>query len=241
MRRALARTVGALVVVASVVGAAASAAAAEATPQAPAASPQAAAPVPAPRPVLPPGGAFGPGWDPTRPPPVEPTESGPGIVSASLLAAGPAEVEGLRGENRSGVSPYFGVALDVEIAAGSTTKLLGAASVVAQPDEGEPLPLLVACTPTMDNPVAVHHGPGVGLSAWNIAIDGRTWFCGGRTARLAIETRDSGFRLTSESGTAWKGPMVLLFQSQASAPRRVVLAGVTVELPQRAKSDSKAN
>ena len=52
--------------------------------------------------------------------------------------------------------------------------VLGPASVVAQVERGNSIPLVVACTPTMDDPLAVFHGAGARLAAWNIAIDGRT-------------------------------------------------------------------
>ena len=259
MRRSLARSVVALAAVVTVLGAAGSVLATDAAPEVPKAGPQGAAPMAGPQgaaptasptgaaPTASPQGAaplaspFGPGWDPTRPPPEEPKESGPGIVSATVVAAGPAEVEQLRGVGKDGASPFFGVVLDVQIAAGSTTTLLGAASVVAQPESGSAVPLFVACTPTMDDPLAVYHGKGIGLSTWNIAVDGGAWFCGGRTGRLAIHVRDSGFRVTAKPGSAWKGPLVLLFEQQAESPRRVLLPGVTVELPLRARSDDRTN
>jgi hypothetical protein len=152
-------------------------------------------------------------------------------VSATLVAAGAADVEELRDGNAAGAAPFFGVVLDVRIAGGSTTALFDATSVVAQTMDATTRPLVAACTPTIDDPLAVWHALGIGLGAWNIAIDGRTWFCGGRTGRLAIRIGEGGFRVTIGPGNAWNGPLVLLFANTAERPSRVVLLGTTVAVP----------
>jgi hypothetical protein len=177
------------------------------------------------------GGPFGPGYDPTRPAPVEPETKGKGIVSATVVAAGPADVEQLRMTGAPDAPPYFGVVLDLRVEAGSTTPLLSAASIAAQPESGPARPVVAACLPTMDDPAAVYHLDGIRIGAWNIAIDGRTWNCSGRTGRLAIRIGTGGFRVTIKPGADWNGPLLLLFDPQPDPPRRIVLPGVTVELP----------
>ena len=180
---------------------------------------------------------FGPGWDPTRPPPQEPKETGAGIVAATLVASGAADIE----EQLPGPSPFFGVVLDVRIAAGSTTPVLAAASVVAEREGGPAAALAVACTPTQNESLSVYHGAGARLAAWNIAIDGRTWLCGGRTGRMAVRVGAGGLRLTTSPGAAWNGPLVLLFEAAADSLRRVVLPGATVDLTAPKKTDDKVN
>lgn len=190
-----------------------------------------AADVAPPVPPLPSGSPFGPGYDPTRPPPTEPETKGKGIVLATLVAAGPADVEQLRMTGQPDAPPYFGVALDIRIEAGSTTPALDTASIHAQPESGSAIPVFAACLPTMDDPMAVYHRDGVRIGAWNIAIDGRTWNCSGRTGRLAIRLGTGGFRVSIKPGADWNGPLILLFDAQGESPRRVALPGATVELP----------
>jgi len=190
-----------------------------------------------PAPPLPSGGPFGPGYDPTRPPPQEPETKGKGIVSAALVAAGPADVEQLRLTGQPDAPPYFGVVLDIRIEAGSTTPALDAASIRALPESGSAVAIVAACLPTMDDPMAVYHRDGVRIGAWNIAIDGRTWACSGRTGRLAIRVGTGGFRVSIKPGADWNGPLVLLFDAQGESPRRVELPGATVELPLPSKPD----
>jgi hypothetical protein len=192
-------------------------------------------------PVSPVPSPFGPGYDPTRPAPEEPKESGPGIVTATVAAAGPADIEQLRAVGGKGASPFFGVVLDLELAGGSTTKLLGAESVVLQADNGSTVPLFAACAPTMDEESAVFKGLDVGISSWDVMIGDRSWKCGGRTARMAALVRTTGIRLTAKPGPAWKGPLVLLFEAQGAPPPRIVVAGITVQLPLPAKGIDKKN
>lgn len=193
-----------------------------------------------PAPQVPTGGPFGPGYDPTRPPPKEPETKGKGIVAATLVAVGPADVEQLRMTGQPDAPPYFGVVLDIRIEAGSTTPALDTASIHAQPESGSAIAAVAACLPTMDDPMAVYHRDGVRIGAWNVAIDGRTWNCSGRTGRLAIRLGTGGFRVTIQPGADWNGPLILLFDAQGESPRRVVLPGVTVELPLPSKESDGA-
>jgi hypothetical protein len=182
---------------------------------------------------------FGPPYDPTRPPPQEPQQTGPGIVSAKVAIVGPAEIEELATPDASDPKPYAAVVLDVEIAAGSTTTLLAPASVVAKSEDGESMPVFAICTPTAEAPVTVFHGAGGKYHAWHVAVADRIFFCGGRNARLAVELGEGGMRLTTPD--AWSGPMLLFFKTPAPAIRRVVLAGREIELPKPESPTAGAN
>ncbi|MFN2425850.1 MAG: hypothetical protein ABR587_05335 [Candidatus Binatia bacterium] len=258
MRCAFARSVVSLLAAATVLAATGRAGATGAAPSA--AKPIEAAPAPAapavaapaaPSAVSPPAvetpaaptpmaSPFGPGYDPTRPAPVEPKPTGPGFVSATVVAAGIGEVDEL---GDTGDPRRFVVVLDVRVAAGSTTALLSAESVMAKAENGNSTPLLAACTPTMADPLAVYHRPGARIASWHVAVDGQTWHCGGRTARLAVMMETGGFGITAKPGE-WNGELVLFFAIAQDAPRRVVLPGLTVELPLRSdagKDDDEAN
>lgn len=175
---------------------------------------------------------FGPGYDPLQPPPEEPKDTGPGIVGATLVASGPAEVEELRDPKDENASRFLGVALDVRVAPGSTTPVLGRTSVTALTVAGEALPLVAACTPTGGDALTVDQGGGASLGAWHVAIGDRTWFCGGRNARLAVRIGPGGLRLvTGAGGGEWKGPLVLLFERRDAALASVVIPGAKVDIP----------
>jgi len=174
---------------------------------------------------------FGPGYDPTRPPPVAPAPTGAGFVAANVVGSGLAEVQELPG------TPFFGVVLDVRVEAGSTTRMIDA-SVVAQTENGNSSPLIAGCVPLMENPLAMSYREGVKTGHWHIHVDRRTWFCGGRTARLAIRVGTGGFAITA-GAEPLDVPLVLLFAHEAETSRRIVLPGLTVELPLPGKDDDR--
>lgn len=183
---------------------------------------------------------FGPPYDPTRPPPEEPKEAGAGIVSAALLASGTVAIEEMPVADPS-ASPFFGVALEVEIAAASTTPVLGPSSVSVRLEAGSDLPLAVACIPTIDDPDGLWRADDSTVAAWNIQVDDRSWFCGGRSARMAVRVGPGGLRLRTPPGASWKGPLLLLFaRLGGEVPRRVVLPGASVDLPALPKDDEAA-
>ncbi|MFN2376895.1 MAG: hypothetical protein ABR538_10180 [Candidatus Binatia bacterium] len=180
---------------------------------------------------------FGPAYDPTRPPPEEPKDAGPGIVAATLIASGIVAIEEMPVADPT-ASPFFGVALEVEVAAASTTPVLGPSTVSVRPEEGSDLPLAVACTPTMDDPDGRWRADDSTVAAWNIQVDNHSWYCGGRSARMAVRVGPGGLRLRTPPGSSWKGPLLLLFaRLGGETPRRVVLPGAAVELPAPPKSD----
>jgi hypothetical protein len=183
-------------------------------------------------------GLFGPNYDTTRPPPQPPEPRGPGIVSAALVASGDVIIEGLGDEQNGGKSPYFGVLLDVRIAADSTTKELGKSSIVATTDSGKSFPLEVACLPTADAPLSFFTEQAAPLGVWNVSIGGQFVTCGGRTARLAYGVDAGGFWLSNSPGTAWNGPMLLLFETKDRDIRHIALPGPTVQVPP-AKNDGE--
>ena len=201
------------------------------TPGARGAEPTVAAPALPDSPPPPIPSPFGPGHDPTRPLPEEPQPHGAGIVAATLVVAGSADVEELRGADVPAASPLFAAVVDVRIAAGSTTATLGAASVVARPEAGSAVPLYGACVPDADPPLSVYHVPAVWLREWHVAVGGRTFYCGGRTERLAVLVATGGVRLTNTATEAWHGSVLLLFRPGPDVLRRVELPGATVELP----------
>jgi hypothetical protein len=173
---------------------------------------------------------FGDPWDPTRPPPVEPQPSGPGITSARLVASGPADVrEYPRPEGTPPV--FFGAVLDIAIAPGSTTEVLGPASVTLTPASGEAAPLFAACMPTIEDPTMVTTGAGTSLAAWTIAIGEQTWRCGDRNGRMIRRVSPAGFKLTGPAPAGWTGLLVLLFEGQDAPPKSVSIAGRPVEIP----------
>jgi len=180
---------------------------------------------------------FGPGYDPTRPAPTEPTTSGRGITVAKLVASGAAEVEEL---NQAGVAtePLFAVVLDVTLAANSTTAPLQAASVSVRPEKGDAAALFALCSPTAELESSVYRPLDAGLAAWHVAVAGRRWYCGGRTARLLIKLREGGVRLVNAAASEWKGPLLLLFHCASDLPREVSLAGTTVKLPEPRHDDA---
>lgn len=183
---------------------------------------------------------FGPAYDPTRPPPEEPKDAGPGIVAATLLASGNVAIEEMPVADPS-ASPFFGVALEVEIAAASTTPALAPSSVTVRPEEGADLPLAVACTPTIDDPDGLWRADDSTVAAWNIQVGDRSWYCGGRSARMAVRVGPGGLRLRTPPGSSWKGPLLLLFaRLGGEVPRRVVLPGIVVDLPAPPKGDDAA-
>jgi len=206
---------------------------------APAADPPAAPPVA--------GSPFGPPWDPVQGPPQEPKEKGRGIESLTLVATGRAEVQELPAAGEGPANRYFAAVLELRIAPESTSPLLGAESVFATAgggegegkgenkgkDEGavERIPAAVACLPTAGVQVSVWHGPDLGLAGWNVAVAGRTWYCGGRTARLAVRLRSSGIRVSTPKDSAWNGPFLLLFDTKRDDIRRVTVAGKVLDVP----------
>jgi hypothetical protein len=180
---------------------------------------------------------FGPGYDPLQPPPEEPKDSGPGIVGATLVASGAAEVEELQDPKDENASRFLGVALDVRIAAGSTTPVLGRTSVTALTSAGEALPLVVACTPTGGDALTVAQGGGASIGAWHVAIGDKNWFCGGRNARLAVRVGSGGLRLVVTNGSEWTGPLLLLFERRDAALASVVIPGAKVNIPAPPKTN----
>lgn len=189
-----------------------------------------------------PGGIFGPGHDPLRPAPVEPAETGPGITSATLVAAGDAEIEELPDRVPGSPSAMFVVVLDVSLAAGTTTVPLHGKTITAELEKGDPVALFAACTPTAtEEELRVFFRAGTDIAERNVAIDGRTLRCGGRTARMSIRVGQSGFRLTTNPGSKWQGQLVLFFEAGGQRPRRIVLPGAAVDIPVPEPSGGKAN
>lgn len=181
------------------------------------------------------GSPFGPGYDPTLGPPQEPETKGPGIVEAAVVAAGVADIEERRALEDA--SALFGVVLDIRIEAGSTTPFLDASSVVASLSESESVPVLALCLPTADAPLEFFYRPGATTAAWNVAIGDRAWRCGGRTARMVLQVGSGGLKLSvAEKAQAWKGPLVLLFDTGGKKPQGLAVAGRKVDLAEAAAS-----
>lgn len=173
---------------------------------------------------------FGPGYDPTRAAPEEPQTKGPEALAATLVVAGEADVEELREKKDRSPAQFFGVVLKVEVPADSVSPSLNPSSVQLKGEGDQTKPLLVACTPMQDGSLSVYQAPGGTLGGWHIAIDGRTWFCGGRTGRLAVRLSDRGVRLMTEAAAPWSGDLVLLFEAPPKRPIAVMIPGATVGL-----------
>lgn len=197
---------------------------------------------PSPAAVSPPGfpTPFGPNYDTTRPPPEAPPARGAGIVTATLVASGDVDIEQLRDKEKGGESLFFGVLLDIRIAADSTTRELGKSTIVATTDSGKTIPLKAACVPTADAPLSFFMGKAAGLGTWNVSIGGHNVTCGGRTARLVYGVDYGGFQLTNKPGAAWDGPLMLFFETKDRDIRHVTLPGPTVQIPP-AKKDGDDN
>jgi hypothetical protein len=173
---------------------------------------------------------FGDRWDPTRPPPAVHETTGPGITSAKLVAAGPADVKKVPRPAGSGPVLYAAV-VDVTVAPGSTTDVLGGSSVALASASGQAVPLFAACLPTLQDSSQITAGEGTSIAAWTIVLNEREWICGGGNARMARRVGPGGFKLTGPAPGGWSGPMVLLFEAQAAAPKSLTLAGKVVDLP----------
>jgi hypothetical protein len=179
-------------------------------------------------PVAPPSfpSPFGPGYDPTRPPPKEPETKGRGVVEAKLRGAGAAEIEERRAD--STFAKLAGVVLDIRIAGDSVTEPLGHASVTAKTEDGS-VPLHALCVPTAPDPLFVYRVGLARIRQWHVAVDGATYDCSERNARLATEVDDGGMRLVATG--EWQGPLVLMFKADPQTLRKVTIPGAEVELP----------
>ncbi|HEY2773536.1 MAG TPA: hypothetical protein VGK20_05735 [Candidatus Binatia bacterium] len=178
---------------------------------------------------------FGPGYDPTRPPPQAPSTRGPGISSASPVVAGPAEVENRPPE--AGPALY-GVVLDIEVAPSSMTDPLDAKSVTARTKDGQTLVLNAACLPTAQDPLTVSRSGG-SIGSWNVSIGGRIFQCGGRNAHMTTELGANGsFRLSTVE-TKWRGPLVLMFVAGKSPVVSVTVLGRTIHVAAAATGQKK--
>lgn len=184
---------------------------------------------------------FGPGYDTTRPEPTEPPPAGKGLESATLVAAGPAEVEELRDAKDVDASKLFGLVLDVRIAAASTTASLGPSTVTLGEAGAEPQALFVLCLPTAGAPLTMTRTVGVGMGNWNVAIGDQAFHCGGRNMRLASRFIDGGVTVTTPAASAWQGPLLLLFRAAPAAEAELKLAGLAVKVPVSAKARSAGN
>jgi len=181
---------------------------------------------------------FGPGWDPTKPPPEPPRTSGPGITSVTVTASGEADIEELHPPMARASERMIAVVTTIRIPAASTTPALDAGSVAATSEDGSTKPVFAICTPTAEAPFEMLHGGGARLSYWHVTVAGRKWICGGRNARLAVELGDQGLRMKTDG--AWEGPMLLFFDEPASPIRSVTVTGVNAALPPKTENETKS-
>jgi hypothetical protein len=175
-------------------------------------------------------GAFGPGYDTTKPAPTEPVTGGPGIASAKLIFSGAADVQEFHPPDPRASTSYTVVVLDVHIPAASTTPVLGTTSVFVKAEDGAQTPVYAMCLPTGETPLTVYHGASGRLARWHVTAGGKLYDCGGRNARLAYQVGEGGMRVITES--AWDGPMLFFFKTPASPIRHIVVAGLDVEVVQ---------
>jgi len=169
---------------------------------------------------------FGNANDPVRPVPPAPVATGRGIVSATIVEAGKAEIV----EREDDGKPLAAVALDVRLEGGSTTPGVDDKTVTAELASGETVPLYASCVPAKDDAVEVRPLFGVVIGAWTVRIDDRSFECFGRTARLAMMANTGPYHLLvggapSEQKSA---RIVLIFTAQPSEIRRVRLPGGAV-------------
>jgi hypothetical protein len=181
---------------------------------------------------------FGDPYDPLKPPPPVPQTGGPGITSANLVAAGPANL--VEYPLPAGTAPaFFSAVIDVIVAPGSTTDVLGTSSITMTTHDGEEVGLFGACMPTLEDASIIIPGEGTSIAAWTVVIGDKTWRCGGGNARMVRRVGPGGFKLTAPAPAGWTGPMVLLFQGQLEPPQSITLAGRKIELP--AAKEEKPN
>jgi hypothetical protein len=169
---------------------------------------------------------FGTANDPTRPIPAAPTAKGPGIVAATLVAFGPSLVEELGGE----IDELAGAVVDLRVGAASTTPLLLGSTIQAE-GEGDKSGVYAVCVLSRDDSMVVTRGDGVQLAAWNVSVGDQAYACSGGSAKLAMRVTGGGFRLVTAPGAEAGVRLLLLFRDKASALRRIVFPGVTLELP----------
>ena len=176
---------------------------------------------------------FGTANDPTRPIPTAPTAKGPGIVSATLVAFGPSQVEELGSE----IDELAGAVVDLRVGAASTTPLLLGSTIQAE-GEGDKSGLYAVCVLTRDDSVVVTRGDGVQLAAWNVTVGDQAYACSGGSAKLAMRVTGGGFRLVTAPGAEAGVRLLLLFRDKPSVLRRIVFPGATLELPVAETTDS---
>lgn len=208
------------------------------------AAPAAAAPNPAPRRPLFAPTPFGPGYDPMRPEPLEPLPAGKGIEAATLVAAGPARVEELRGAeaNDAETANLFGAILDVRIASASTIVAFDAAGITLhEGGDRAPQGVYALCLPGAEPPLAMTRSLGVRMDDWHIAVGDRALHCGGRNIRLASRVGDGGVTVTTLPTAPWQGIVVLLFRTAPAGAAELKVAGFVVKLPAPPKADAAGN
>jgi len=173
---------------------------------------------------------FGDEHDPTRPIKPDPQPAGRGIVRATLVVAGAAQVLEYQGEAKD----LSAAVIDVRIEAGSTTPDFTAASVrglraqgapAAQPDAA----LLGLCVVSKDAAVKMTIAAGTRRSGWTVHVADHEFACADSWTRLAVLPGGS-FRLSASSAADGGARLVVVFAAPPEQWSAVALPGVTVEL-----------
>jgi|GEM_PF-2343698 len=179
---------------------------------------------------------FGDEYDPDRPVPPIPEPEGAGIVAATLVVAGSAQVLEYEGDAKD----LAAVVVDVRVAAGSTTRDFTAASVHARvartrpsADASKPgqAALAGACVLSSDSAVTVTVAAGTRRAGWTVHVDDREFLCADASARLAVLMPGGSFRLSAKAGSDAGARLLLVFAASTAELSAVEFPGATVELP----------
>lgn len=193
----------------------------------------------------PPGGAgskalppwmlpFGDEHDPARPVAPDPQPAGKGIVAASLVTAGAAQVLEYEGEARD-----LAVAvMDVRIEAGSTTPDFDASSArgrsAAPAQRGGDAPLLGLCVVSKDASVTMTVATGTRRMGWTVHVNDQEFVCADASTRLAVLMPGGSFRLTAGKEADAGARIVAVFAVEAGELSAIELPGATLKLPPKA-------
>lgn len=189
---------------------------------------------------------FGDEHDPNRPVPAVPEPKGKGIVAATLVAAGAAQVLEYDGPH----DELAAVVVDVRLEAGSTTADLTAASVRARrrpaPDASrqaagaaheqagaspaDAVAALGVCVLSSDRAVTMTVAAGTRRAGWTVHIEDREFLCAEASSRLAMLMAGGGFRLSAGDAGEPGARLLVVLAAPGSQLSALELPGATVEL-----------
>ncbi len=180
-----------------------------------------------PRPELPPSMLlFGDEHDPDRPVPAVPQPQGRGLVAATLVVAGAAQVLEYDGQAKD----LAAIVVDVRVEAGSTTADFTTASVRARGVQAAPPALLGVCVLSKDSAVTVTVAVGTRRGGWTVHLGDREFVCAESSARLAVLMTGGSFRLSADGSGDGGARLLLVFAGSAAGLSALDLPGATLRL-----------